>query len=197
MFFDCNMIQIFLKKLVYSTSSSRIAVIFCPLLCVVFSCSQFYSAIPGALAQTTKATSDKTATEDANLCYWFRAVNSDAPAYEIADVSSRVMFKLKKGEQICCFGQKNDFAVADVVKLSQEQRDSFEKASADIPPTQKSNVVYIQASDLTKIEERTRSSSWFSQMLNYLLYWRQSGVPEDGLLPYRPIIDLFSAANDK
>ena len=109
------------------------------------------------------------------------------------DVTAQVITKLGLGERVCYVGENEQFAIVDW-SLQHELNEARDQVASE------EKVAYIRLVDLWTPSKGPGSAqkggtkgfvSWVKQYYHYV---RSGGVPEDGLIPYRPVLDLFGVS---
>ena len=118
----------------------------------------------------------------------YKSKKEGVPVYQEADTTSLVIAHLSLGEEVCYVGEKDEFAILH-----------WEKNSASANEKEKHTLAYARLVDLWANEryqklpqdetnQIPRPRNFFQKIKSYYYYLRSGGVPEDGLVPYRPII---------
>ncbi len=104
---------------------------------------------------------------------FYKAKKDDVPVFDRADATGKVPHRLSIGEKVCYIGEEKDF----VIITKDEGKALFFVRRTDLwaPKREKNRFGMIGVVD------------WIKEQYNYM---RHGGVPEDGLLPYRPVLDI-------
>jgi len=126
----------------------------------------------------------------------YKAKKDDVPVYQEPKLTAKVVSRLKLGERVCYVGEEKDFAIVDWDAHQSVQNDGVVKSKPD--DNKKERLVFVRTVDLwapPNIKEQVVGGvlSLFEQAKSYMEYMRQGGVPEDPLMPYRPIMNLFQS----
>lgn len=106
----------------------------------------------------------------------YRAKREGVPVYAEPDTTSRVVHRLTLGERVCYVGEQKAFAILDWREY--------------VPAEQtEPRVAFARLVDLWAPNERRGGVvGFFNRVKGFLYYIINGGVPEDPLLPYRPLI---------
>ena len=137
----------------------------------------------------TLVVADEAPEDDVKNCHRYRAKKERIPVYEQPDTTSAVVGHLRLGEHVCYVGEQQGYATVDwgVQHVFSSER---KKSS------RKSRLVFVRLVDLWEpvaglgSKQKKGPEGFIAWMKSYYHYLRSGGVPEDGLIPYRPVIDL-------
>lgn len=161
--------------------------LFCLLLLLV---------IPDMVRAQDLGQNEKTPSYSCNG-QWYKVKKDKTPVFEEPAQDSRVLVYLEEADRVCYVGEKNDFAIVDRLSIpskAQKEVDSLLSASKEDEEAG-NRFVYLRVSQLwatpTKKKDEGVAKEVFSRLKGMYNDFRYGGVPEDGLLPYRPFIELF------
>lgn len=146
----------------------------------------------GFLPQSTLAEDQQLVAEEELInCAHYRAKRDGVPVYEEGDTSSRVVAKLKLGENVCHIGERGDFAIVDWRKQDLINKREKDKNAAKGPER-----VFIKLTDLWGDPRPARRNPGeprdiYDQAKDQLDTMRHGLPPEDVYGPFRPIIDFL------
>ncbi len=130
----------------------------------------------GTGAETGTEAGTKTEAEMKNcLGGKYRSKKDDVAIYADSDRAAEVIGRLALGEKACYLGEQSGFAII-----------------AWQPPRK---LAYVHLTDLWPPrgeQARRGGKDLFQNAADYLNYMRYGGVPDDGLAPYRPLMNPFS-----
>ncbi len=101
----------------------------------------------------------------------------DVPVYAESDLTAEVVARLSLGEEVCYVGEEKEFAIVEGEFELKKSRLSFVR------------LVDLWAPNLPA--SKTPARGLFEQVRRYLKYLQSGGVPEDPLLPYRPLLSPY------
>jgi hypothetical protein len=117
----------------------------------------------------------------------YKSKKDDVPVYAEADKTSEVIARLSIGEVVCYVGEQDDFAVLhwriDKNKSADSQTQLAYSRLVDLWPSDQ----YQVKGEANRGTQKRKG--FMSTLKSYYYYMRSGGVPEDGLAPYRHIID--------
>ncbi len=123
----------------------------------------------------------------------YKAKKDNVPVYYEADLSSGVLSRLSAGELVCYVGEQGEFAVLHWQEGEANSKDS-KLAYARLVDLWPSNQTQ-QATQLSPFKQHPPNV--LNTLKSYYYYVQSGGVPEDGLAPYRPLINIFKFKHEK
>ena len=113
---------------------------------------------------------------------WYRIKRKRVPIYQEASSRARVIAYLSRGEKVCYIGEKERFSILDW------------NAGKEVNQSEPAELVFVRTSDIWS-PNSGRPQGFFGRIKQYWHYFRSGGVPEDGLAPYGPLIEIFQKSD--
>jgi hypothetical protein len=126
---------------------------------------------------------------------FYRSKLDGVPVYADAATTSQVLTKLALGAEVCYLGERAGFAIVEwplrTVKIVPVPES--EKVISD----PKLKIAFVRTVDLwePRGSARKRRTGLLSTLKDYYYYMRSGGVPDDGLAPYRPLLNSVSPSD--
>ena len=118
-----------------------------------------------------------------------------APVYAEPDVTSAILSHLEQGDRVCYVGEQGEFIIVDKRSLPLSVRARLRAADED--ENSSSELVFVrQVDSRSLVAKNSDEPGWLRAINNFAAYiesWKSGIVPDDGLVPYRPVVDLFQS----
>lgn len=147
-----------------------------------------------ALAGSAFAADFSAASADAECAGTLYAAKHDnVPVYDEASERGQVVAKLVSGQRVCRVGLENHFIIiTGDVAWCVNAGNASSGGRAELYFVRETDVLETDSGDRGAIQ---RKRDPISSIKRYYRYMQSGGVPEDGLLPFRSILDLFKNQN--
>lgn len=123
----------------------------------------------------------------------YKIKSKSAPLFSEPDATSAVLSHLEQGDRVCYVGEQGEFIIVDRRSLPTSVQ--LKLAVADAEDRSPNGLVFVRQVDSRSISGSNKESTGVLAALNrfvsYLENWKNGVVPDDGLAPYGPFIDLF------
>lgn len=125
----------------------------------------------------------------------YRSKIEGVPVYADAAKTSQVLAKLSLGAEVCYLGERESFAIVEWPLRTEKIIPLPEAEKADSDPQRK--LAYVRLVDLWEPRDRARKrrTGLLSTLKDYYYYMRSGGVPDDGLAPYRPLLNSVAPSD--
>lgn len=125
----------------------------------------------------------------------YKIKSNSAPVFSEPDATSAVLSHLEQGDRVCYVGEQGEFIIVD--KRSLPMSVQLKLAAADTEDSSPKGLVFVRQVDSRSISGKKQESTGVlaavNRLVSYLENWKNGVVPDDGLAPYGPFIDLFNS----